>query len=164
MQLFSQRPQAPSIIPDDVPVYRVKDGSFFADDQLFQAGSIIAYEEEPNVEMEPLNKLALEKMQIYLRKLDKLGREKAEKEGKGYTSLEDAFANAYSAAFSEGKKVSLLNGPRETPVMGNKVKRQPKVNKIADPAAATNPVRMTLASERDAVNGGSSDLSGSDLI
>jgi hypothetical protein len=143
----------PSVIPDDVPVYRINDGGFYADDTLFQKGAIIAYEDEPNMEMEPLNKLALERMKKYVSKLDKLGREVAEKTGKGFVSYEDAFKNAYSMGIQDGKKVSLLNAPRETPIMGSQNKKS-TVNKIADPAIGVNPAR---AFTRD-------DLNASDLV
>jgi hypothetical protein len=154
MQLFTQRPQnmMPSVIPDDVPVYRIKEGKFFADDTLFEEGAIIAYEKEPNVEMEPLNKLAIQKMSEYLQRLDALGKAKAEKDGKSYVSLEDAFKNAYSSAVQEGKTVNLLNGSKQVPLMGNSVKKQATVGKLSDKIVTQNPVRMTAQSERDVLN------------
>lgn len=123
MQLFAQPPQRnfqPVVIPQDVPVYRIKEGKFFCDDVLYESGSIIVWPDEPNQEMEPLNALAIENMKYYLEKLDKHGREVAKATGKAYVSLSDAFANSYALAQQEGKRVTLLNGREEANILGKK--------------------------------------------
>jgi len=136
MQLYSQPPQrsfSQIVIPDDAPVYRIKEGKFFADDILYEPGSIIVWPEEPNMEMEPLNSLAREEMKKYVQKLDKYGRETAEKAGKAYVSLARAFENAAHLANLEGKnrRVELLNGVEEKPVLGAR-RRGPAKSKRID--------------------------------
>ena len=117
------QPQAPIVIPQDRPVYRIKGGKFFGpDDHLYEEGAIVAWKDEPNLEMEPLNALAQEKMVAFLKKLDKHGREVAEKTGKAYTSLADAHANAYDLAKQEQKPFEALNVKKTIPLMGAKKK------------------------------------------
>lgn len=120
MQLFAQRPMAmqPTLIPDDVPVYRVKEGKFYVDDRLLEEGAIIICQEEPNQEMEPLNELAKVAMLEYLEKLDKHGMEVAAKLGKAYVSTKDAFQNSMQLAKEDGRRVSVLNERREIPTLG----------------------------------------------
>lgn len=117
-------------IPQDVPVYKIKEGKFFADDELYEAGSVIAWPEEPNLEMEPLNSMARENMRAYIQKLDKHGAEAAAKAGKAYVSLENAFENAHALAQQEGRRVTLLNGTQEVPLMGGSRRGRPKARKV----------------------------------
>lgn len=143
MQLYSQPPRqslAPTVIPDDVPVYKILDGKFYADDELFEAGSILVWPDEPNEEMMPLNTLARQKHVEYLQKLDRLGRQAAEKAGKSYVSKEDAFRNAMEAARDEGRRVTLLNGKTDTPIMGARKKGPRKAKQITLGAEETVPV------------------------
>lgn len=152
MQLFTQPPRTsfqPTVIPDDVPVYRIKEGKFFVDDELLPEGAIVAFSEEPNLEMEPLNSLAVEALRAYMKKLDKLGRLKAEKEGKAYASYEDAFNNAMSLRGGEGRKAMLLNGIEQTPIMGGKQRGKKKASKIEIAKVSSEPV---LAVGRQEVN------------
>lgn len=121
MQMQSQPNQVfmPVVIPDDVPVYKILDGKFFADDELYEPGSLISWEEEPNLEMQPMNKLARRRMKEYVAKLDELGRAVAEKTGKAYISMAvSAFENASELAHQDGRRVNLLNGKKEVPIMG----------------------------------------------
>ena len=148
MKLYSQPPIGsfqPTIIPDDVPVYRIKEGKFFGvdenmNDRLYEEGSIIAWNEEPNLEMEPLNEMAFDAMKAYVDKLDKYGKAAAEKAGKSYISLADAFDNAYALANQEGKRVTLLNGPREVPIMGAKRRGRKSAKSIEINRASAEPV------------------------
>lgn len=122
MQLSPVPPQrqAPLVIPQDRPVYRIKSekGFFGPDDNLYAEGEIIIFEDEPNPEMEPLNSLAIEKMREYLEKLDAEGRKVAEKTGKAYHNLADAFDNARTLEQQEHKKVQLISGNgQQTPLM-----------------------------------------------
>lgn len=123
MQLFAQPPQRnyqPVVIPQDVPVYRIKEGKFFCDDVLYEQGSIISWPDEPNMEMEPMNALAIENMKFYLEKLDGFGRDVAKATGKAYISLSDAFANSHELAKQQGSRVTLLNGREEPNILGKK--------------------------------------------
>lgn len=164
MQLFSQPPRqsfSPTVIPDHVPVYRIKDGKFYADDELYEAGSIIAWAEEPNLEMEPLNALALKEMKKYLEKLDVHGREVAMKNGKAYVSYADAFKNSMELAKQEGKRVTLLNGAQETPILGGSRRGPKKASKIdlqpEAPAAGTTG-KLSLSNNRAVVNSSETGL------
>jgi len=115
--------QAPIVVPQDRPVYRIKQGKFFGpDDNLYEEGAIIAWKDEPNMEMEPMNELAQAAYSKFLAKLDKFGKEVAEKTGKAYTSLADAHANSYDLAKQESKSFEVLNGKKQVPLMGAKKK------------------------------------------
>lgn len=115
-------PQASNIvIPQDRPVYKIKEGSFFGpDDTKYEAGSYIAWTEEPNLEMEPMNELAKTAMLGYLKQLDDAGRAVAAKTGKAWTSLADAHENAYALAQKESKAFEVLSSTKQVPLMGAK--------------------------------------------
>lgn len=160
MQLSPVPPQrqAPVVIPDDVAVYRVKDGKFFGpDDTLYPEGSILAWDEEPNTEMQPLNDLARTAMKKYLKKLDGHGRDAARAAGKSYTSLADAYENSIVLAQQEGKRVRLLNAVETIPLMGAK-KNTTGLKKLdldseADPVASPGKGKFSLKrTARDEVN------------
>lgn len=151
MQLYSFPPRAQGAItiPQDVPVYRIKEGKFYADDELFEAGTIISWPDEPNEEMEPLNDLARERMIAFLEMLDKHARAAAEKAGKAYVSRVDAFANSYALAKEEGRRVSVLNGPAEKSILGAK-RGRPRGKKIELAKESSQEVREV--GSREAVN------------
>ena len=133
MQLYNTPPRQsfmPVVIPDDSPVYRIKEGKFFADDELYEPGSVIIWHEEPNLEMEPLNEMARDNMRAYIEKLDTHGRAAAQAAGKAYVSLASAFENAHALAKQEGRRVELLNGTQEVPIMGGKRRSAPKAQKV----------------------------------
>lgn len=148
MQLYSQPPMrssSPSVIPQDVPVYRIRSREgFYCDDVLYPEGSIVAYGDEPNMDMEPLNGMASENMTVFLAKLDQFGRQAAEKAGKAYVSYTDAFNNMYALAKEEGKRVTLLNGREDTPILGTQTKKRgrPKAAKLDMPSDDAQPVHM----------------------
>lgn len=125
------RHQPTLVIPQDRPVYRITDekGFFGPDDTLYAEGSILGYDDEPNPAMEPLNALAEQKMTKYLEKLDAEGRKVANKNGKSYTSLADAFEQSREMAKQESKKVQVIGGREMAPLMGAK-KKPGKVAKI----------------------------------
>lgn len=121
MRLSPQPPSRPEaiVIPSDTPVYRIKEGKFFGpNDHLFQEGEIIEFQGEPNLEMEPLNEMAREKMRTFLTKLDEEGRKAAAKAGKAYHGYLDAFENSIHLAKQEGKSVRSLSAKEMTPIMG----------------------------------------------
>lgn len=133
MQLFTAPPRQsfqPVVIPQDMPVYRIKEGKFYADDELFEAGSIITWDEEPNLDMEPMNQLAMDRYGEFLNKIDTLGREKAKQDGKSYISYADAFTNFASLQQNSGKKVGVLNAPQEVPIMGGKRPKNIRAKKV----------------------------------
>jgi hypothetical protein len=152
MELFSQPPvrnYIPAVISQDVPVYRVKAGKFFCDDEYIEEGQIIEYEDEPNIEMEPLNKLAAERFEQFLDKIDRYGKEVAAKNGKAFISRKDAFKNAYEFAKQEGKKVRVVSEPKQVPILGGKKKTgKRKVNKL-EPRPAGNSSIKSLGKTKE---------------
>lgn len=110
---------APVFVPQDRPVYRIKEGKFFGpDDTMRYEGDLVVWRDEPNLEMEPMNDLAQKAMLAYLEKLDECGRKVAEKTGKNYNSLADAHTNAMALATQESKQFEVLSGPKQIPLMG----------------------------------------------
>lgn len=68
--------QIPSFIRQDVPVYRLR-GDIYVDDTHFLKGSTIETDIEyiPNLQMFPVNELALKNYREFLKLYDELGRE-----------------------------------------------------------------------------------------
>lgn len=133
MQLFSSPPRQsymPVAIPQDVPAYKIKSGKFYVDDELLPEGTFITFEGEPNVEMEPMNTLAFDKMREYLAKLDVMGRKKADRDEKAYVSLLESFDHVHSYHEQGGKKVAILNREEDVPLMGGKKRGRPRIEKI----------------------------------
>lgn len=160
-----QRNFSPLVIPNHRPVYRIKEGKFFGpDDCLRLEGEIIAFDEEPNMEMEPLNELALAKYKAFLAKLDNEGKKVAEKAGKSYNSLEDAFENSRALMVQDSKRVEMITTKEMVPLMGAK-KKSGKVERIEPEQAAplmSSPGKrprlsdLPPASGKDLVNGSAS--------
>lgn len=126
MQFHLSPPQqsyAPMVIPQDKPVYRLRE-QIYADDELYEAGAIITWEDIPNMAMEPMNALATEMFTLFIQELDDEGRKVAEKTGKKYRSLGDAFKNASELARQDGRRVESLNSPKNVPIMGAKIKKR----------------------------------------
>ena len=128
MQLHSRPPvqsYRPVMVSDDVPVYQILKGKFFAPDEngfdrLYPEGSVIAFLDEPNMEMKPLNEMAWKETRKYLDKLDVLGMKKAEKDGVAFVSERKSFEAAYAPPTRAGKGVVMLNQEREVPIMQGK--------------------------------------------
>lgn len=142
MQLYNTPPRqsfVPLAIPDDVPVYRINEEKFFADDELYEAGSIIVWPDEPNKAMKPLNDLARKEFKKFVEKLDKCGREVSEKAGKAYVP-ELVLETAYELAHQDSRRVQLLNGTQEVPIMGGKRKSRARKVEIeeVDPMIENN--------------------------
>lgn len=165
MQLYSTPPRTayqPLVIPEDVPVYRILEGKFFADDELYEPGSIITWDEEPNLEMQPLNKLAQERAKAYRLKLDEYGRKVADKNGTAFISIDHAFEQANMLAQNESRRVNVLNAMPEVPIMGGKRTRAPKAKKIelnaeTDPLVSGNN-KLSLNSAREINNAAAKKL------
>jgi hypothetical protein len=156
MQLYSSPPQrnaAPVVIPQDVPVYRIAGGGFYCDDELHPAGTIMAYDDEPNQDMEPLNKLAVDGMRKFLTKLDDLGRKKSEKDNTAFISALDAFDAMYNQNNTGSKRARALNGKEETQILGSRKKSEPKAKRLEVSAPAEfEIVDKTNESGRDKAN------------
>lgn len=134
-QLFTAPPTRsapPTYIPQDVPVYRVKEEKgFFVDDTLHPAGTIIEYAETPNAGLEPMNELAITAMRSYLAELDRLGLEWSTKNGKAYVPQLKAFENSLMERNQgRGGRARVLNSRNEVPLMGGSVRQEPKASVI----------------------------------
>lgn len=154
MQLFSQSPNrnlAPVVIPQDSPVYRIAGSGFYCDDELFTPGTIMAYDDEPNQSMEPLNGLAVEKMRTFLTKLDNLGRMKSEKDNTAFISALDAFDAARNVG-GNGKRSRVLNGQSDINILGAKRTQEPKAKKLEVSAPEEYEVVDKTDAGRDEVN------------
>lgn len=139
MQLFTTPPSSRMqqvIIPDDVPVYRVGDGRFFIDDVLHEKGTVIILESEPNPDLEPLNKMAVDAMTAYLKKLDDEGKKWANKNQKAYVSQLDAFTNRHKPK-QKSKRGAIVLTDTEVPILGGRNRpSEPKATTIQPEAAS----------------------------
>lgn len=86
LSLTPPKPYTPPRVKQDKPAYRIIGKGFYDDkDKLWQQGEALYFDGEPNLDLMPLNKLAHDKTNEFLDKLDALGERKAKKEGKAYT-------------------------------------------------------------------------------
>ncbi len=152
MQFFTSPPvdmTRPVVnVPQNVPVYRILKGKFFVDDTLYEAGRIIAYEGEPNLEMQPLNDLAAAKHQAYRDKLEEHAREVARLNNKAYISMAGALQHAYEYARVEGNTVRVLDDIQQVPQFANP-KRERKAQLI-EPVMAHVPEVAVVKSKAGA--------------
>jgi len=147
---FPPRGQAQLNIPQDVPVYKVGEGQFYADDELFPAGAIIIWPDAPNASLEPMNELAREALIAFYQKMDKLGMAASEKTGKAYVKQEDAFHAQYSHAQSDVRRARQLNGADDHQILGAR-RGRPRASKVDQPAVIAGEVKSPRG--RDEVNG-----------
>lgn len=125
-----QRYAAPQI-PQDVPVYRITDEhGFFADATLFPQDTVLIWEEEPNPNMEPLNEKAGVIMKEYLEKLDVFGRIAAEKAGKAYKNLADAYQSTLQESVQDGKRSRVIGAKTEIPLLSGAKAGKAKVSTV----------------------------------
>lgn len=72
-------------VKDDRPAYMVSGKGFFTSkDKFLYPGQATYLDEEPNLDLIPLNKIAYDRIQQFLDKLDEMGERKAKKEGRAY--------------------------------------------------------------------------------
>jgi hypothetical protein len=101
---------------------------------MYEKGQIIVWPDEPNLDMEPLNDMALEAKKTYLKKLDKCGRAVAAKNGTSYVGLEQQMEHAIEMARQDGQKVRLLNGDDDQPaILGSKKPKKQRAKVIDVP-------------------------------
>lgn len=73
-------------VKQDRPAYAViNDGFFDQNDKFWQPNQMLYYDDEPNLNLYPLNKLANDKVNTFLTKLNELGEEMARKNKKRFT-------------------------------------------------------------------------------
>lgn len=87
------RPPVHYDIRDDIPAYVVveKRGFFDDTDRLWGKGSMIYWEGEPNLGLDPLNELAEEKMRAFLTDLDAKAQEMSKGTNRASMNLMNAF-------------------------------------------------------------------------
>lgn len=126
-----QRQMAP-IIPQDIAVYRVTDEKgFFADDTLFPQDTILAWPDEPNPNMEPMNDLAHEAMKKYLAKLDGYGREVSKRDKTSFVSQLEAYKLRTEESDDDtGRKAVVIGERPQIPLLGGKKRGRPRAEKV----------------------------------
>jgi hypothetical protein len=126
------------LIREDRPAYRIlaTAGFFGPDDHLYSEGSVIYFEDEPNLEMEPMNGKAHETMNAYIDRLDALGRAAAEKAGRAYTGLPRSLDDAVRIASQDARRVQLVQGDGGVPLMGGRKNGPKTIEAIVDHAEA----------------------------
>lgn len=124
------------IIREDRAAFRVLSvaGFYGPDDHLYPEGSVIYYDEEPNLEFEPMNGRAHAALNAYIDKLDGLGRAAAEKAGRAYTGLPRTLDDAVRIASQDARRVQLVEGDGGVPLMGGRKNGPAKIEKIVDEA------------------------------
>lgn len=112
---------------EDRPAYRVNsDRGFYADDHLFieteGSGPIYVYwDEEPNEDLEPMNKIAQDKMNTFLEKLDQKGREVAEKLGKAFAGRPRSLDGALEVATAVQRENMSVMGSKTLPARAERI-------------------------------------------
>lgn len=111
-------------IPQDRPVYRILNvaGFFGPDDHLYPEGAVIAFQDEPNEDMEPLNQLAKEALENYLNKLDDFARAVAKKNGRQFSGRPRTLDGIIAVASEDARRVSLVKGDGGVPLMSGEKK------------------------------------------
>jgi len=89
-------------------------GFFADDDTLYDEGSEIWFDGEPNEEMEPLNEVARVRLIEYLEKLDRFGREAAEKAGRPYAGRPRTLDGALAVATAIQKQEMVAMGAKKS--------------------------------------------------
>lgn len=135
-------------VPQDVPVYRILTGSFYGpNDHLYVEDDVIAWEGEPNEEMEPLNALAKEAQKVFFKKLDDCAREHAERLGKPFTGRLKSLDAIVAQATSDARRIELVRGDGGLPLMGGVKADAPAIKKIVPGEARTikNPAKAVVS-------------------
>lgn len=124
-----QRNYSPVVIPEDVPVYLLESDYFSPDDEHLKEGTLITLEDAPNQQMKPMNALARERMEQYLTKLDAFALKKSDKDGSPFHSALEEYKNR-NIVRHDGRRVGVLGEKKMVPMMGEKKRGRPRVNKI----------------------------------
>jgi len=130
MQLFTSPPissrSGQIVIREDKPQYLVGDEKFFSGNRLYEKGSPITLEGEPNPHMIPLNRLAFERMKAYHEKLDKFGQKWAQKNEKYYVPQLTAFVSKYGHLAGTRGGVVNLSDTAPVPILAGKQHMEPQ--------------------------------------
>lgn len=112
---------------NETPVWRVlaTAGFFDTNDTLYEEGSEIEYTGEPNLELEPLNEAARQKLIEFIEKLDVLGRQAAEKAGRPWAGYPRHLDGQLALATAIQRE--------EMGILGNKNKESPSAARKVNP-------------------------------
>lgn len=102
---------------EDRPMYRVlaTAGFFGPDHTLYDEGSEVYYDGEPNEELEPLNQSAHDKIVVFLEKLDTLGKEAAQKANRPWVGRPRTLDGALTIASAIQKADMGILGSKTVP-------------------------------------------------
>lgn len=127
------------VLTNDRPAYKIlgEKGFFGPDDHLYVFGEMIYFDDEPNMDMEPLNPMARERMKDYLSKLDDLGRAAAKHFGRPYQGLATNLDEAVAQSSEDYRRVQSVGNPNGVAVM--KSDKRSKNNGIQRVAADETP-------------------------
>lgn len=116
------QPQQRVDIDPDVPAYRVieKRGFFDDTDRLWEKGSMIYWEGEPNLGFEPLNEIAYEKMREWLVKIDAEAEKVSKQKGMGHAKMVNAYEAKRRIAELDRMMGRSVNVEEQTPILGGK--------------------------------------------
>jgi hypothetical protein len=125
----------PIAIPNNVPVYRVGSEKFYADDELFEEGSIISWELDPNEGFQPLNDLAFKKMEEFFKKIDKHEEKVCKENRRQFISKLNEFYNRYNLNNpAQSRRVTQINAPIKVPVLGQPIRKEVVAKRITPTA------------------------------
>ena len=120
------------VIRADRAAYRIMDPKgFYADDFLYQQGSVIYWDGIPNEQMEPLNELARIALTEYIDDLELKAMAVAEKTGRPYTPRHRGTEGAVAIATLDSRRPELVRGDGGIPLMGAKP-RGPKKSAVIE--------------------------------
>ncbi len=124
-----------TVISNDRPAYRIlsEKGFFGPDDNLYPFGEQIYFDDEPNLDMEPLNELARKRKAEFINKLEELGRQAAVKNGREFTGLPMNIESAIEQASMDARRVQSISNPDGVALMkADKTHKNTGIGKIAD--------------------------------
>lgn len=119
------RPQTQVHIDSSRPAYIVieKRGFFDDADKLWEKGSMIYWDGEPNPGLDPINDMAMDRMRSYLQVLDDKAMEVAKLKGAGHASMVNAFEARRRLAELDSNGTDAVDGFSEPSILGMKKKR-----------------------------------------
>jgi len=124
-ELFLTPPRAKidPVIPQNKPVYRVLDekGFFGPDDTLHPEGEIIVLHDEPNINMEPMNDLAKDRLRIVMKKLNESSKHVADANGRYFAPQTQSVDDMLSNATEDARRIKSLSNPDGVAIMGAKL-------------------------------------------
>jgi len=146
---------APPAIPENRPAYEViaEKGFFSEDDELLKQGTIIVFDGTPSLGLKPLNDKAKKIMIKYIEELDRLGKEKAAIDKRGYTRHPSVAQAAQWMEELEQGGTQVLGRKTNRNILGRKPQRKKKVQTIEQTTAVASAPIKEASKGRDTVNG-----------